>query len=91
METSFRAWLRKRDPELAESVLGKAGALGLGMGGAMAGGAAGLLGLPLLGPLAPLAGWMAGKAIGTKTAEKLLPQSTLELMRKNMRKRMRKQ
>jgi len=82
---SFQEWLKKKDPELAEGILGKIGALALPMGGAIVGGGAGLL----AGPLAPLTaptGWVAGKELGVQAAQKLFPKDTAELMKKKMKK-----
>ena len=76
---TFKEWLEEK--ELAEGILKKAAALGLGMGGAVAGGALGLLGGPAALATAP-AGWIIGKKLGVKAAEKLFPKDTAELMNK---------
>jgi len=80
--TKFIQWLKERDPQLAEGFLGKAGALAMGMGGALAGGAAGLM---AGGPLAAIPGWVGGKYLGTKAAERVFPKDTLELSKKKMK------
>ena len=72
METNFKSWL-----ELREGVGSKILALAIPMGGALAGGAAGLA---AGGPLGALHGWIAGKAVGTKASENLF--KVKDLMRK---------
>lgn len=74
METNFKLWLERK-----EGIGSKILALALPMGGALAGGAAGLA---AGGPLAALPAWIAGKAAGTRASEKLFPKSVIDLMRK---------
>ena len=74
---TFQQWLEQKASK--EGIGSKILALTIPMGGAIAGGAAGLA---AGGPLAALPGWVAGKAVGTKAVEKLFPKSTEELMKK---------
>jgi len=92
---SFDQWLREKDPELVEGLLGglsKAAALTLGLGGkglaALGGGAAGTL---LGGPAGAIPGALGAMALADKPIDKglsyLFPKATTDLMKKKMRKK----
>lgn len=78
----FDEWLEKRDPELSEGIkknLGILGALSVPMATSVAGGAAGLA---TGGPLGAIAGFLGGKHLGRKAAEKIFPQGATDAMKK---------